>query len=129
MFKDAKGYSDLEDIYSAIGSFPVDIVKAANEGTDTGMYKKQWELLDSVTGQSELVSLYIAKARLYLVNTYPYRLKADGVSKEDISDSLNEISQIIDKSLQKDGRQSDIAKGLVQELEKARKTLEGVYSV
>ena len=128
-FKDAKGYSDLADIYSAIGSFPVDIVKAANEGTDTGMYKKQWDLLNSVNGQSELVSLYIAKARLYLVNTYPYRLKADGVSKEDITNSFEDISQIIDKSLQKEGRQSDIAKELVKELEKARKSLEGVYNV
>ena len=128
-FKDASGYSDLADVYSAIGSFPTEIVKAANEGNDTGMYKKQWSLLDSVTGQSELVSLYIAKARLDLINTYPYRLKADGVTKEDIEPKLNEIADLISKSKGKDGRQAEIAKELSTSLEKARKSVEGVYNV
>lgn len=128
-FKDASGYSDLADVYSAIGSFPTEIVKAANEGNDTGMYKKQWSLLDSVTGQSELVSLYIAKARLDLINTYPYRLKADGVSKEEIEPKLNEIADLISKSKGKDGRQAEIAKELSTSLEKARKSVEGVYNV
>ena len=128
-FKDASGYSDLADVYSAIGSFPTEIVKAANEGNDTGMYKKQWSLLDSVTGQSELVSLYIAKARLELINTYPYRLKADGVTKEEIEPKLNEIADLISKSKGKDGRQAEIAKELSTSLEKARKSVEGVYNV
>lgn len=128
-FKDASGYSDLADVYSAIGSFPTEIVKAANEGNDAGMYKKQWSLLDSVTGQSELVSLYIAKARLDLINTYPYRLKADGVSKEEIEPKLNEIADLISKSKGKDGRQAEIAKELSTSLEKARKSVEGVYNV
>ena len=128
-FKDASGYSDLADVYSAIGSFPTEIVKAANEGNDTGMYKKQWSLLDSVTGQSELVSLYIAKARLDLINTYPYRLKADGVTKEEIEPKLNEIADLISKSKGKDGRQAEIAKELSTSLEKARKSVEGVYNV
>lgn len=128
-FKDAKGYSDLADVYASIGSFPTDVVKAANEGTDAGMYKKQWNLLDSVSGQSELVALHIAKARVELVNNYPYRLKADGVSKEDILSKLNEITSLIKKSQEREGRQADVAKELSSSLEKAKKVVEVTYNV
>lgn len=128
-FKDAKGYSDLADVYSSIGSFPTDVVKAANEGTDAGMYKKQWNLLDSVSGQSELVALHIAKARVELVNNYPYRLKADGVSKDEILSKLNEITSLIQKSQEREGRQADVAKELSSSLEKAKKVVEVTYNV
>lgn len=128
-FKDAKGYSDLADVYASIGSFPTDVVKAANEGTDAGMYKKQWNLLDSVSGQSELVALHIAKARVELVNNYPYRLKADGVSKEEILSKLNEITSLIKKSQEREGRQADVAKELSSSLEKAKKVVEVTYNV
>lgn len=128
-FKDAKGYSDLADVYSSIGSFPTEVVKAANEGTDAGMYKKQWDLLDSVSGQSELVALHIAKARIDLVNNYPYRLKADGVSKDEILGKLNEITSLIQKSQEREGRQADVAKELSSSLEKAKKVVEVTYNV
>ena len=128
-FKDAKGYSDLADVYASIGSFPTDVVKAANEGTDAGMYKKQWNLLDSVSGQSELVALHIAKARVELVNNYPYRLKADGVSKDEILNKLNEITSLIQKSQEREGRQADVAKELSSSLEKAKKVVEVTYNV
>ena len=128
-FKDAKGYSDLADVYASIGSFPTDVVKAANEGTDAGMYKKQWNLLDSVSGQSELVALHIAKARVELVNNYPYRLKADGVSKDEILSKLNEITSLIQKSQEREGRQADVAKELSTSLEKAKKVVEVTYNV
>lgn len=128
-FKDAKGYSDLADVYASIGSFPTDVVKAANEGTDAGMYKKQWDLLDSVSGQSELVALHIAKARVELVNNYPYRLKADGVSKDEILSKLNEITSLIQKSQEREGRQADVAKELSSSLEKAKKVVEVTYNV
>lgn len=128
-FKDAKGYSDLADVYASIGSFPTDVVKAANEGTDAGMYKKQWNLLDSVSGQSELVALHIAKARVELVNNYPYRLKADGLSKDEILRKLNEITSLIQKSQEREGRQADVAKELSSSLEKAKKVVEVTYNV
>lgn len=128
-FKDAKGYSDLADVYASIGSFPTEVVKAANEGTDAGMYKKQWDLLDSVSGQSELVALHIAKARIQLVNNYPYRLKADGVSKDEILGKLNEITSLIQKSQEREGRQADVAKELSSSLEKAKKVVEVTYNV
>ena len=128
-FKDAKGYSDLADVYSSIGSFPTEVVKAANEGTDAGMYKKQWSLLDSVSGQSELVALHIAKARVELVNNYPYRLKADGVSEDEILSKLNEITSLIQKSQEREGRQADVAKELSSSLEKAKKVVEVTYNV
>ena len=128
-FKDAKGYSDLADVYASIGSFPTEVVKAANEGTDAGMYKKQWDLLDSVSGQSELVALHIAKARVELVNNYPYRLKADGVSKDEILSKLNEITSLIQKSQEREGRQADVAKELSSSLEKAKKVVEVTYNV
>jgi non-specific serine/threonine protein kinase len=128
-FKDAKGYSDLADVYASIGSFPTDVVKAANEGTDAGMYKKQWNLLDSVSGQSELVALHIAKARVELVNNYPYRLKADGLSKDEILSKLNEITSLIQKSQEREGRQADVAKELSSSLEKAKKVVEVTYNV
>lgn len=128
-FKDAKGYSDLADVYASIGSFPTDVVKAANEGTDAGMYKKQWNLLDSVSGQSELVALHIAKARVELVTNYPYRLKADGVPKDEILSKLNEITSLIQKSQEREGRQADVAKELSSSLEKAKKVVEVTYNV
>ena len=128
-FKDAKGYSDLADVYASIGSFPTDVVKAANEGTDAGMYKKQWTLLDSVSGQSKLVALHIAKARVELVNNYPYRLKADGVPKDEILSKLNEITSLIQKSQEREGRQADVAKELSSSLEKAKKVVEVTYNV
>ena len=128
-FKDAKGYSDLADVYASIGSFPTDVVKAANEGTDAGMYKKQWNLLDSVSGQSELVALHIAKARVELVNNYPYRIKADGVSKDEILSKLNEITSLTQKSQEREGRQADVAKELSSSLEKAKKVVEVTYNV
>ena len=128
-FKDAKGFSDLADVYSSIGSFPTEVVKAANEGTDAGMYKKQWSLLDSVSGQSELVALHIAKARVELVNNYPYRLKADGVSKEEILSKLEEIHSLVVKSQEREGRQADVAKELSSSLEKAKKVVEVTYNV
>ena len=128
-FKDAKGYSDLADVYASIGSFPTEVVKAANEGTDVGMYKKQWDLLDSVSGQSELIALHIAKARVELVNNYPYRLKADGVSKDEILSKLNEIDTLIHKSQEREGRQADVAKELSSSLEKAKKVVEVTYNV
>ena len=128
-FKDAKGYSDLADVYASIGSFPTEVVKAANEGTDAGMYKKQWNLLDSVSGQSELVALHIAKARVELVTNYPYRLKADGVPKDEILSKLNEITSLIQKSQEREGRQADVAKELSSSLEKAKKVVEVTYNV
>ena len=128
-FKDAKGYSKLADVYASVGSFPTEVIKAANEGTDSGMYKKQWDLLNSVTGQSELVELQIVKARLYLLSTYPYRLKADGVSYEEVLASLDSISSLVEESKGKQGRQAELAHEISSKLEEARKVIEEAYSV
>lgn len=128
-FKDAKGYSDLADVYASIGSFPTDVVKAANEGSDTGMYKSQWDLLKSVEGQSELVALQISRAKLYLITTYPYRLKADGVSKEDTISELGTIASLVSSVNSEEGRQVELAKELEVELENARKVVEEAYNV
>ena len=128
-FKDAKGYSKLADVYESIGSFPSEVIKAANEGTDTGMYRKQWELLNSVNGQSELVGLQVARARLFLISSYPYRLKADGVSKEDILSRLDGIGELIKKTSSTDGRQAELSKELSSKLDEARKVVEEGYNV
>ena len=79
-FKDAKGYSDLADVYSSIGSFPTEVVKA-------------------------------------------------GVSKDEILSKLNEITSLIQKSQEREGRQADVAKELSSSLEKAKKVVEVTYNV
>lgn len=128
-FKDAKGYNQLADVFYSIGSFPTAVVKSANEGSDAGMYKKQWEILNSVTGQSELTSLQIAKAQLYLVNTYTSRLRSDGVSKEDIQSKLSEISSLVNSSSSGDSRQSRLANELKKSLPEVLEKVEVAYSV
>lgn len=128
-FKDAKGYNKLADVFYSIGSFPTAVVKSANEGSDAGMYKKQWDILNSVTGQSELTSLQVAKAKLYLVDTYTSRLKSDGVSKGDVLSKLSEISSLADSSYSGDSRQSRLANELKKSLPEVLEKVEVAYSV
>lgn len=128
-FKDASGFSKLADIYYSIGSFPRRVVESANEGDDAGMYKKQWGTLNSVDGQSELVSLQVANAEFYLLETYPSRLKSDGVSKEEILDSLDKIESLAKSFSSSDGRQSVLAKQLLEKLPNIKKLIEETYNV
>lgn len=128
-FKDSSGYSELADLYYSIGSFPSEIVKAANEGSDTGMYKKQFDSLNSVNGQSNLVNLQVAKAKVYLISTYPSRLKSDGVSYEDLLNSLKDSENLSKDLSSEDGRLGQLAKELGSELDQANKSLEEAYNV
>lgn len=128
-FKDASGYNQLADVFYHIGSFPMAVVKSANEGSDAGMYKKQWNTLNSVTGQSELVTLQISKAKLYLVDTYTNRLKSDGVSKEEVLAGLDSITEVVNSIPEDESRQSQIAKELKEALPSVKEKVEVAYSV
>ena len=76
-----------------------------------------------------MVELQIIKARLYLLSTYPYRLKADGVSYEEVLASLDSISSLVEESKGKQGRQAELAHEIISKLEEARKVIEEAYSV
>lgn len=128
-FKDAKDYSDLAPVYASIGSFQSDITKYANEGDDAGRYKKQWELLNSVTGQSDLVTLQVDKAKLTLITNYIYRLKSDGVSKDSLESTLNGIESFINNQKDAQGRQEDIINEIkVNLLNQAKSVVSEAYA-
>lgn len=124
-FKEAKGYNELADVYYSIGSFPTEITKAANEGSDSGKYKKQWDLLTSVQGQSELVELQVASALVYLVETYPYRLKSDGISVDTMKAEMEVIKNLASSVASNDSRASIIASKLLEQMEEAEKAIGG----
>lgn len=128
-FKDASGYSDLAAVYSSIGSFSTEIVKAANEGTDTGKYKEQWDLLNSVKGQSDLVNLQIASARLDLIEYYTFRLKSDGLSKETLISSIDSIKSMVESKQSEGGRIGELSSSLSSRLQKVQAIVEEAYSV
>ena len=128
-FKDASGYNQLADVFYSIGSFPTAVVKSANEGSDAGMYKKQWNILNSVTGQSDLTTLQVAKAKLYLIDTYTSRLRSDGVSKEDVLATLSEITDLVKNTPDDGSRQSHLAKELEKSLPEFQNKVEVSYNV
>ena len=105
------------------------MVKSANEGSDAGMYKKQWNILNSVTGQSDLTTLQVAKAKLYLIDTYTSRLRSDGVSKEDVLATLSEITDLVKNTPDDGSRQSHLAKELEKSLPEVQNKVEVSYNV
>lgn len=128
-FKDAKDYSDLAPVYASIGSFQSDITKYANEGDDAGRYKKQWDLLNSVNGQSDLVTLQVDKAKLSLIISYIYRLKSDGVSKDSIESTLNGIEAFVNSQKDVQGRQADIVNEIKTSLlDQAKSVVSDAYA-
>lgn len=128
-FKDAKDYSNLAPVYASIGSFQSDITKYANEGDDAGRYKKQWDLLNSVNGQSDLVTLQVDKAKLSLIISYIYRLKSDGVSKDSVESTLTGIETFVNSQKDVQGRQADIINEIKASLlEQAKSVVSDAYA-
>ena len=93
------------------------------------MYKKQWNILNSVTGQSDLTTLQVDKAKLYLTDTYTSRLRSDGVSKEDVLATLSEITDLVKNTPDDGSRQSHLAKELEKSLPEVQNKVEVSYNV
>lgn len=97
---------DLEDvnlnsasIYSDIGNFHKEITLNIEEAEDSGKYIKYWtnieKLLETIKeeNESELIQLDIYELCVYTIETYAQNLKSDGVTREQLINSLDEISR------------------------------------
>ena len=107
-FKDAQSYSELAKVYTAIGSFKKNVITSSNEGKDSGMYKKQLNLLMDVKDESSLVMLQVTLAKVELIQEFATRLKSDGVSQDELKKALTSIDETLDKYSDLEGRQKEI---------------------
>lgn len=100
-FKDAKdmGYDPdgLSSIYFNISNFDKNIASYIKDSTDAGMYKDYWDNLNSAlnTEHSTLVKLYMYDSLAKTIDTYSYKLKSDGVSKEDIDNVVEDMGAFV----------------------------------
>lgn len=97
-FKEAldKGYNEKEaKVFYDLGSFKKNISMSIAESSDSGMYIKYWNNLIGAKGidSGEIVELQLYTSIADAISSYSYRLRVDGVSKEDL---LKEISNISD---------------------------------
>ena len=113
--KDAKIYYDL-------GNFKKNISMAITESSDAGMYKEYLENLKSAKDidSGEIIELQIYNSIADAVSTYSYRLRTDGVSKEDMLNEIKDIKNYLEVS----NPISDKSKELYNQLQSKSETLE-----
>lgn len=105
-FDDAVQYGNESDnfyqmakVYSEIGKFNRDITLNIQEASDKGKYSEYWknikELLnyiDSVEDTNEFVELEICRLVYSTIETYARKLKADGISQDEMISVYNDAS-------------------------------------
>ena len=84
-------------IYSDIGTFHKEITLNIEEAEDSGKYIAYWtnleKLIDTVKdeNESELIQLDIYELCVYTIETYAQNLKGDGVTEEQMINTLDDI--------------------------------------
>ena len=116
-FKEAmdKGYkSDEAKVFYDLSNFKKNISMSIAESSDAGMYKDYWNNLMEAKkiDSGEIVELQLYCSIADAISSYAYRLKTDGVSKEE----LNREIQGINKFLKGYAPISDKAKELFKNL-------------
>lgn len=88
----------LAEVYYSIGMFDRTISSMAQESNDAGEYKKYWDNLIVAQGSEngEVTNLQIYNTIANCIDNYSYRLKTDGVPKEEVEAELLKIQTYLD---------------------------------
>lgn len=101
-FKDAvddEYESNLAEVYYQLASFKKNITVSITESNDGGMYKEYWNNLIKAKEQDngELVNLQLNLAIANCISTYSYNLMKDGISQEDVTKEINDLSKYVEQ--------------------------------
>lgn len=133
-FEDAeeKGFNaDVADVYNKLGTFKRDITMSMAESSDSGMYAEYWNNLIQAkqVSDGELIELQTNLSLAECISSYAYRLKVDGVSKEDIlvqvsetRDYINRISPTSEHSINIKSEIESVLYGIEDKIEVAYKS-------
>lgn len=129
-FKEAMdmGYSyDSAKVLYDLGSFKKDIAMSIAESSDAGMYRAYWDnlILAKEVDTGEIVELQVYSAIADAINTYAYRLRVDGVSKESVDKEILGIGSFLNAFKPS----SDRSKALYDNLSSVYSGLQGVVDV
>jgi len=99
-FKEAidKGYNKEDaKVYYDLSNFKKNISMSIAESSDSGMYIEYWNNLMEAKDidSGEIVELQLYNSIADAISSYSYRLKTDGVSKEDIDKEIKDINSFL----------------------------------
>ena len=99
---------DESKVYYDLSNFKKTVSMSIVEAEDLGIYKKYWEDLMSAKkiNSGELVELQLYNYIADAISTYSYRLKVDGVSKDDLLSEIDNINSYI-KSINPSSEKSE----------------------
>ena len=108
-------------VYYDLSNFKKTVSMAIVESEDLGIYKKYWEDLMSAKkiDSGEIVELQLYNYIADAIGTYAYRLNVDGVTKEEVTDEIDNINSFIKSS----NPSSDKSKELYEQLKEKVSTL------
>lgn len=91
---------DEAKLYYDLGNFKKSISMAIVESEDAGMYLEYWNNLQSAKGivSGEIMELQVYNSIADVIDVYPYRLRVDGLSKEDVDKEIKNIGKFIKSS-------------------------------
>ena len=108
-FDDAVSYGNENDefyqmakVYSEIGKFNRDITLNIQEASDKGKYASYWNnikelvnYMNSSTDNNEFVQLEVCRLVYSSIETYARKLRADGVSQDDMISEFNLVTNML----------------------------------
>lgn len=121
--EDAKVYYDLSN-------FKKNISMAITESDDSGMYKEYWDNLMSAKkiDSGEMIELQIYNYIADSISTYSYRLKSDGVSKEELMREIDNIEKFLEASNPVSDKSKELKERLANSSSDLRSKVEAAYS-
>lgn len=112
----AKGTSneDQAAVFYRMGSFQRDISSAVKEASDSGMYKSNWDdlLLSETVVSGEVNELQLKIMISQFIDTYSFRLGADGVTREEVEAQVTALKEYVDGAQTSPGTPTDLLKQL-----------------
>lgn len=105
-------------VYCDISNFKKDIAQAISESSDSGMYKDYWENLIKAKNidSGEIVEFQLYNSIADCISIYSYRLKEDGVAKEDIDKEISNIQSFLKASNPSSEKSKELYSSLSQKM-------------
>lgn len=120
---------DESTVYYDISTFKKNIAQAINESSDSGMYKEYWgNLINALSIDSgEIVELQLYNSIADCISTYSYRLREDGVAKEEILDMVSKIEKYLSASSPSSDKSKEMYENLSKKMIGLSEKVEAAY--
>lgn len=125
-------YYKMAEVYYQIGCFHRDILLDMEEASDKGKYKTYFENLEKLLeeigeSESDIVTLELNKLAVNSIENYGRKLKADGISKEELQECLGKVMNSTEKIPADTEKTMEMKEYIQTRYEEAVKAVELMY--